>query len=819
MNAPPTSGFETRLDLLAHRVRRRGWIQGGGVGSLLGGAGAALLLVLHPGWTSPLPVLGLLPIGLLAGVAVGAARVEARFRRAGGARRLGASLAEARIPESRNLIRTAAEHGEVSGPTPLHSPTLAAIVREAEACLHRHPPPRLVPLRDALGRASFQALLSVALLAGGGWVGSPGEAVPVPPAAGGSEARGTPSSLPSPDLPSAEAWEVSVEPPAYRDEAMRRYTSPLQIRALSGSRVRLLPTDGRASLGEGGAVGEAVAAPGAPPPGDGTDATPDEAAPSAGVTPLRLETSRGVQDPTGFELHPDDTYLLLSGHGRPDHLVVLVVEPDPLPRVEVRLPGEDLHLPDGDRVLQLEVEAEDDDALEALELRFLKVTGFGERWSFEEGEIPLEVERVSPTRWRGRAQWDLASLELLRGEAVVYRARARDRRPEGGWSSSDTWAVEILGGGAGVVGGFAGDDETTRYALSQQVVLALTEALEAGADTLAPQALLSEARTLAAAQRRVRAEFVFMLGGELEDEHLHAPDGDDPHAGHDHDHDHPHVHPPGGGGDGDGTRTAQELHEEAHARADADAAEGRLAQEGRIELARAIQWMAAAATFLDAGSLEPALEAEREALDHLQRAFSASRYILRALSERELPDPERRLTGDGTGATGVRLPPPPARSPAWVEGMQRLLSDLHALGLRDAAGKERAPAVGDPGHPTPGHPTPGLPAPGHPTPDRPAPDHPAPGEAGRELGTGDLDAPVPTRIALAADLLRLAGEDPELRGWAPRLVDPETPLAEVMAAVARHLALALPPAPPPGPSPLLRSLQGGWDPGPGEGAR
>jgi hypothetical protein len=120
---------------------------------------------------------------------------------------------------------------------------------------------------------------------------------------------------------------------------------------------------------------------------------------------------------------------------------------------------------------------------------------------------------------------------------------------------------------------------------------------------------------LAAAQRRVRAEFVFMLGGELEEAEprrrrsgLTTP-----------------VTPPTptrittmarptpmpSVGFDDGTaRTAEELHEEAHARADADAAEGRLAQAGRIELSRAIQAMSQAVNHLNAVDLEAALAAE-----------------------------------------------------------------------------------------------------------------------------------------------------------------------------------------------------------------
>src|SRR5690606_18547731 len=149
---------------------------------------------------------------------------------------------------------------------------------------------------------------------------------------------------------------------------------------------------------------------------------------------------------------------------------------------------------------------------------------------FLEGTIPLTIEREAPERWRGQARWSLAPLALERGELAVYHARARDHRPGAPWATSDRWVVEVLGGDAQAAGGFAGEDELTRYAMSQQMVLVLMERLAAARDTLTAEACLEEARVLAAGQRRVRTEFVFMLGGELEDEAHLSGDGDAPGA-------------------------------------------------------------------------------------------------------------------------------------------------------------------------------------------------------------------------------------------------------------------------------------------------
>src|SRR5690606_28859561 len=125
-----------------------------------------------------------------------------------------------------------------------------------------------------------------------------------------------------------------------------------------------------------------------------------------------------------------------------------------------------------------------------------------------------------------------------------------------------------------------------------------------------------------------------------------------------------------------------DLHEEAHARADQDAAEGRLAQQGRLELSRAVQAMAITATHLQAGQLPPAREAGEVALEHLQRAFSSSRYILRALPEREELDLERRLTGALDEAVPDRRPLPHAPPDAEVATLRAVLADLNSGGTQ-----------------------------------------------------------------------------------------------------------------------------------------
>jgi hypothetical protein len=101
----------------------------------------------------------------------------------------------------------------------------------------------------------------------------------------------------------------------------------------------------------------------------------------------------------------------------------------------------------------------------------------------------------------------------------------------------------------------------------------------------------------------VKSEFVFMTGGEVEDE----------------------------------------VEEATHAH---EVVEGRLENAARIDLLTAIREMSRAEARLNAADTTQALVDERAALRALQRAFDRRRYLLRTLPERARIDPARRLTGD-----------------------------------------------------------------------------------------------------------------------------------------------------------------------------
>jgi hypothetical protein len=153
---------------------------------------------------------------------------------------------------------------------------------------------------------------------------------------------------------------------------------------------------------------------------------------------------------------------------------------------------------------------------------------------------------------------------------------------------------------------------------------------------------------LAAEQRQVRAEFVFMMGGEIEDAALE-------------------------------TAGTLELDEVAEAEAEGDLLAGRLQNQGRQDMTRAIRAMSRASTALTEAGLDQALRDERVALENLMRAFSRTRFILRALTQRERIDLDRRLGGALELTAGLSGPVASAAVPEQVVRLRRLLANIAAL--------------------------------------------------------------------------------------------------------------------------------------------
>lgn len=615
------------------RIRLARFLEGGAWGA---GIGMVALLLLRPdAWGAQLFILAV-GAGLGAGMNYAwAARRDPKLQRAA------VAAVEAGVPESRNVVLTAAE-SLTSAPardardvrdTRDTRDVRDRILNEALRVTEGADPRTLVPIRRPLAGVAAAGLGWVLVL--WGLAGAPGSPIALP--AGLIDAADWRAAEPG---SVALAIQITVTPPSYLGLPTVTLDDPDRVEAIKGSRIQVVVR---------GAPGSA---------------------PLEGAVLERVEGRQGLDalEGGGFSgrfVAEGDGFLAVDGWGGSEarRLIGLSVRPDRLPDLRVMLPGEDLRVPDGNRVISVTIEAEDDFALTQLELRFTRVTGFGELFTFEEGTVPLEIERVSPRRWNATARWDLLPLVLERGDLVVYRAVARDARPDGAEGESDTWAIEVVSPDAVAAAGGGSNEDFDRYAMSQQMVVMLTERLIARREELSEDDFIREVQTLAAAQRRVRAEFVFMLGGELADDHEHDPNDEE----------------------------YLRLHEEAHALADANVAEGRLAHLGRQELSRAVQSMSRALTGLDAFDLERALLSERAALVALQRAFSSSRYILRALSERETLDFTRRLTGNTAGALPDRRPGTLGAEDPQVQALRAVLATLAPLaggsaGVTGAAG-------------------------------------------------------------------------------------------------------------------------------------
>jgi hypothetical protein len=392
--------------------------------------------------------------------------------------------------------------------------------------------------------------------------------------------------------PTIGELRVHITPPRYTGRPMSEVVNPEAISVLDGSQVRL-------------------------------DVTADENVRLIDPGQATIDLIRSGKTWTHTFVPTVSRVLLLqpAASGEP-RLLHIRVEPDRRPSVRIEAPARDLVVADDRGRVPVEIAAEDDLALSTLTLRYTRVAGSGESFTFEEGDVPLAIRRGTDANWQARATLVLDGLQLEAGDTLVYRALAGDAVPGREPSASETYIIEIGRPGGVASTGFAVPEERDRQALSQQMVIIKTERLHATRTTLGSEALLEQSRLLAVEQRMVRAEFVFMTGGHVEDEVAEAE------AGH-------------------------------------EIVEGRLENEAQVELLNAIREMSRAEARLNDGDTAQALVFERAALRALQRAFDRRRYLLRTLPERTRIDVERRLTGDREEARAVRQaavshPPDPA---------------------------------------------------------------------------------------------------------------------------------------------------------------
>lgn len=414
---------------------------------------------------------------------------------------------------------------------------------------------------------------------------------------GGTSIRAKLDTVSAGSTPASETAGVTVRvtPPSYTKRQTQVFNDPVQVSVIAGSAIQ---------VGSGGTAVRAWVA----------------------------TKSEGIE--------------LRAGAGPPKFLLVNVV-PDAPPVLRVVTPGKDTALAEPKGNLAITLESRDDLGLASLVLRYTKASGGGENLAFTEGEVPLRLDRRSEQHWNAQASLALESLNLSDGDIVVYRAIARDINPGGSPVQSEQYLIEIGKNAQIADAGFSLPTEEKKYAISQQMVIYKTEQLlknrPAGSE------FLNESQGIAVEQRMVRAEVVFLGGGEVEDELEEAAKSD-------------------------------------------ELTEGRLQNTGRAEMLRAINAMSRAEAQLNDGRAAEALVFERQALASLERALDRRRYFLRTLPDRSRIDTARRLSGERRDARSWSRDQRLVPVSDAVVAARRVMRDL-AVASVDGAGVDAALAA------------------------------------------------------------------------------------------------------------------------------
>ncbi len=564
------------------RVVWRGWIA-----HMLYGAAAGLAVAGLVRATGAVRLADWGAVAAVAAVMVATRRVRTR--------RHAAVLLERAVPESRNAIITAEEL--LAYPDRANAPVRARVLGDADrfAGMARAASARPLGRPVLVCLAALATVMAVSRVQPGPASGAPG----VTPGTPGHD-------------PGGVSLHVTVNPPAYSGRPAVRVVNPDRVDALAGSTVQLAidadPGQWRIRFG-----GRALTW-------------------SAGGTAVMTLTESGY-----FALEP-------LAAGAAPRLVPVGVEPDRAPVVHIDAPGRDLIVPDARRTIGISAAASDDLALGSVDLRYTKVSGTGEDFEFVEGSLPIALTRESDRNWKATASIGLSSLDLEPGDSLVYRAVARDRRPgTQGEASSDTFFIEIAGPGQIALEGFDLPPDQARYALSQQMVVLKIERLRARERALSRDALREAALAIAAEQRAVRAYFIFLMGGHVEDEEVEAAQS-------------------------------------------SDIQEGRLENTARREISSAVHLMTRAEQGLMATSTATALPPARSAVEALQRAFGRNRYILRTPPSRAEIDPSRRLSGSLSLASSWRREVHRAEPDARLSRIGTFLSAVFAAAKRISSG-------------------------------------------------------------------------------------------------------------------------------------
>jgi hypothetical protein len=406
-----------------------------------------------------------------------------------------------------------------------------------------------------------------------------------------------------------------VMPPAYAQGAVSTLEDPATIRALVGSGVTVQGRDGpepvTATVGD--SVRRAIDAD-----GRWTIALAMPAAPTA----VRL------------------------GSGAHQRLLVLEPVADTAPVVTLNTPARDsiFRRPVGS--LALSADLTDDIGLASGAFEYVVSSGSGESFTFKSGTIGA----ATFTSRRGSLSGTLSldALALRPGDLVHLRAVARDRNdvtgPGLGASETRTLRIARADEYDSVAVDAAPPPEPEKNALSQRMILMLTEALEKKRPSLTRADVVRESRTISEDQTRLRkrvGQIVFQRLGESEGEEGDAADK--------------RLEKP---------VNADSVLAAAERATNVDNSKPLEGNEDETPvvainkpLLEAYNHMWNAGTELELGEPGKAIPWMRKALAALQRARSAERIYLRGATKPVIVDVARvRLSGKETGAPSVRDP-------------------------------------------------------------------------------------------------------------------------------------------------------------------
>jgi hypothetical protein len=337
---------------------------------------------------------------------------------------------------------------------------------------------------------------------------------------------------------------------------------------------------------------------------------------------------------------------------------VLLLDPitDSVPGVRLLAPTRDTVLRTPEGRVTLEASLEDDLGLASAQFEFIISAGSGEAYTFRSGTISAQRFAAGVRRAEIRAELALDTLRLAPGDLVHLRAVAEDRNDVTGPGRgvSETRAIRVARADEydSVSVEPAPPPALDTAALSQRMILMMTEELHARERRLDRATLTREARKIAVDQTKLRkrvGEVVFQrLGEDNAGEHAHfAGDG--------------HAHGQEGPVDPAAILAAAEAaaNVDPTRNLDHDGDETPIVAINR-PLLEAYNHMWRASTELETANPGAAIPWMKRAIEALQRARAAERIYLRGRPPRVVIDLARvRGTGKDESAPTERAARPP----------------------------------------------------------------------------------------------------------------------------------------------------------------